>query len=64
MVFPCNVTFAVFANALPSNVAPVPNVHAVPANMVPFITHVVPKDANVPTCQKMFEAFAPPLKNT
>jgi hypothetical protein len=57
-----NVTAAVNANNLPSTVAPVFSEIDSSAIIVPLKTEVVPRVAEVPTCQKMFEAFALPLK--
>src|SRR5688572_15422823 len=64
MVLPAIVTPPVLANALPSSLAPVLSVIDCIAITVPFITEVVPKVADVPTCQKMLDANAPPLKKT
>lgn len=64
MVFPSRVTAAIRANNLPSIVAPVFNEIDWSAIIVPFITDVVPNEAEVPTCQKIFAAFAPPAKIT
>ena len=50
------------ASALPIKVAPVFKVMAWSAKMVPWTTEVVPSVAELPTCQKMLDAFAPPAK--
>jgi hypothetical protein len=52
------------ARALPVSVAPVLNVIDCIAIMVPLKTEVVPNVAELPTCQKMFEADASPLNIT
>ena len=64
MVLPAMVTPAVLAKALPSRVAPVFNVMDCIAITVPLKTGVVPKVAELPTCQKMLDASAPPLRIT
>ena len=64
MVLPAIVTAPVLANALPSSVAPVLKVMDCIAITVPLKTEVVPKVAELPTCQKMLDASAPPLKIT
>ena len=46
----------VLANALPSSVAPVLNEIDSMARTVPLKTEVVPKVAELPTCQNMLEA--------
>jgi hypothetical protein len=58
IVLACNVTFPLFANALPSKVDPVTHVHDEPAKMVPFMMHADPKDAKEPTCQKILDSDA------
>ncbi|PIY50824.1 MAG: hypothetical protein COZ06_07315 [Armatimonadetes bacterium CG_4_10_14_3_um_filter_66_18] len=57
-----SVTAALSAKALPSSVAPASIVTEVNASTVPFMTEVVPKVAEEPTCQKMLAALAPPLR--
>src|SRR5450759_3109305 len=52
------------ANALPSSVAPVLKVMDSNAITVPLKTEVVPKVAELPTCQKILDASAPPLRIT
>ena len=64
MVFPDIVTPPVLANALPLRVAPVLKVIDCMANIVPIKTDVVPNVAELPTCQKIFDANAPPLRIT
>ena len=64
MVLLSIVTAPVLANALPSSVAPVLKVMDSIAKTVPLKTEVVPKVAELPTCQKMFDANAPPLRIT
>jgi hypothetical protein len=64
MVLPIIVTPPVNANALPSSVAPVLKVMDCIAMTVPLKTEVVPKVAELPTCQKMLDASAPPLRIT
>ena len=51
IVFPAIVTPPILANALPSRVAPVLKVIDCIAIMVPLKTEVVPKVAELPTCQ-------------
>ena len=64
MVFPAIVTAPVLANARPSSVAPVLNVIDCMASTVPLNDDVVPKVAELPTCQKILDAKAPPAKMT
>ena len=64
MVLPAIVIPPVLANALPSSVAPVLKVMDCIARIVPLKTEVVPKVAELPTCQKMLDADAPPLRIT
>ena len=64
MVLPAIVTPPVLAKALPSRVAPVLNVMDCIAITVPLKTEVVPKVAELPTCQKILAADAPPLRIT
>ena len=61
---PAIVMPPVLVKPLPSKLAPVLNVIDCIAKIVPFITDVVPKVAELPTCQKILEAEAPPLKIT
>ncbi len=49
-MFPSSVTAAILANNLPSMVAPVFKEIDWSAITVPFITEVVPKEAEEPTC--------------
>jgi hypothetical protein len=64
MVFPAIITAPVRAMALPSKVAPVSKVMDCIAISVPLKTAVVPKVAELPTCQKILAAFAPPVRKT
>ena len=64
MVLESMVTAAIRANARPSKVAPVVSVMDWSAMMVPENTEVVPIVAEVPTCQKMLKAWAPPARMT
>src|SRR4029077_3061906 len=64
IVLVSNVTAPFRANALPSSVAPVASVIDVRASMFPLKTEVVPKVAELPTCQKTLAAWAPPLRMT
>ena len=64
MVLPAIVTAPVLANAFPLSVAPESKVMDCKAIIVPQKTEVVPKVAELPTCQKMFDARAPPLRIT
>src|SRR5438477_537598 len=50
------------ANNLPLTMAPLFTVMETAARIFPLKTLVVPKVAELPTCQKMFFAWAPPLK--
>src|SRR4051812_45397521 len=61
IVWESRVTAPFRANSLPSTVAPVVAVIEVKARMVPFMTEVVTRVAELPTCQKMLAALAPPL---
>src|SRR5436190_12190315 len=54
----------VLASALPVSVAPVLKVMDCIAITVPLKTEVVPNVAELPTCQKILEAKAPPLRIT
>ena len=57
------VTAPVLANALPSSVAPVLKEMDCIAIIVPLKAELVPKVAELPTCQKMLDANAPPLED-
>lgn len=59
-----NVTAPFRARALPSMTAPVVMVIEVKARMLPLNMELVPKVAELPTCQQTFEAFAPPARIT
>lgn len=64
IVLPAKTIPAVLASALPFRDAPVSNVIDCIAKMVPLNTEVVPKVAELPTCQKILAADAPPAKIT
>ena len=64
IVLPAITIPAVLANALPLSVAPVSNVMDCIAISVPLKTDVVPNVAELPTCQKIFEAEALPERKT
>ena len=64
IVLPSKATVPDLANALPSKEAPVLKVIDSMAITVPLKTEVVPNVAELPTCQKILEADAPPLRNT
>jgi hypothetical protein len=59
-----NVTAPMRASNLPSISAPVFMDIDWSAMMLPLKTEVVPRVAEVPTCQKIFFACAPPAKKT
>ena len=63
-MFPAMVIDPVRASTRPSTVAPVFNVMDCIATTVPLNTLVVPNVAELPTCQNMLEAKAPPLNIT
>src|ERR1017187_4416144 len=52
------------ANALPFSTAPVVTVTDAKAMMVPLKIVLVPRVAELPTCQKTLEAWAPPMRFT
>ena len=58
------VTAPVRANSRPSTAAPVVTVMEAKARMFPLKTEAVPSVAELPTCQKMLAALAPPLRIT
>jgi hypothetical protein len=62
--FAASVTTPIRANALPFSDAPVLRVIDWSAMMVPLNPDVVPSAAELPTCQKTFDALAPPLRTT
>ena len=64
IVLPAIITAPVLANALPSSVAPVSKVMDCIVKIVPLKTEVVPKVVELPTCQKILDAKAPPLRIT
>lgn len=59
-----NVTAPVRANALPFSTAPVLTVTDDWARMVPLKVVLVPRVAELPTCQKTLDAEAPPMRFT
>lgn len=52
------------ANILPSTTVPVLSVIVTAASTFPLNMLVVPSVAELPTCQKMLPALAPPAKTT
>ena len=64
MTLESNVTAATRASARPFSVAPVFNAMAWSAMIVPAKTDVEPSVAELPTCQKTFEASALPVRRT
>lgn len=64
IVFESMVTAPVRAKALPISAAPVVMVMDACARMVPLKMEVVPRVAELPTCQKILAACAPPCKIT
>src|SRR5438309_10185664 len=64
MVLLANETAPFCANARPSNVAPASNVIDVYASTLPLMIESPPKVAELPTCQKTWQAVAPPLRIT
>src|ERR1043165_6286422 len=64
MLLESKVTAPVSANARPSTTAPVVTVMEAIAKIFPLKTEVVPSVAELPTCQKMLAALAPPLRIT
>lgn len=59
-----NVTAPVRAKALPFIAAPVVTVMDASARMVPLKIVLVPRVAELPTCQKTLAAWAPPIRLT
>jgi len=59
-----NVTAPVRANALPFSAAPVLSVTDAWAITVPLNLVLVPRVAELPTCQKTLAAWAPPIRFT
>jgi hypothetical protein len=64
IVLESNVTAAVRAKALPFSAAPVKSETDAWARMVPLKMEFVPRVAELPTCQKMLDARAPPRRST
>jgi len=58
-VFVSNVTAPFRANTLPSTLAPVVSVADVKARIFPLKVEFVPSVAELPTCQKTLQAWAP-----
>jgi hypothetical protein len=58
------VTAALRARARPLTVAPVVRAMFVSARMLPLNAVVVPRVAELPTCQKMLQSCAPPRTRT
>jgi len=58
------VTAPLRARALPFSVAPLVTVMEVSARMLPLKVELVPRVAELPTCQKMLLAFALPARTT
>ena len=56
------VTAPFCASALPFSVAPVVTVTDVSAKMLPLNVELVPRVAELPTCQKMLRDCAPPAR--
>jgi hypothetical protein len=63
-VLSSNVTAPVRAKALPFNTAPVVSVTDAWAMMVPTKIELVPRVAELPTCQNTLAACAPPMRTT
>src|SRR5512135_2606584 len=61
IILESKVTAPVRANNRPSTVAPVVTVMEAIGRMLPLKTEPVPSVAELPTCQKMLAALAPPL---
>ena len=59
-----NVTAPTLANIRPATVADVVAVIDARARIFPMNIELVPKVAEVPTCQKTFEAWAPLMART
>ena len=64
IVLPANTIPAVLARALPLRVAPVSKVIDCMDIIVPLKAEVVPKVAELPTCQNIWDAEALPLRKT
>ena len=64
MVFVSMVTAPFRARARPTTVAPVLSVMDVSARMLPWKVVLVPRVAELPTCQKMLQALAPLMRRT
>lgn len=64
MVLASKATWPFCANARPSSVAPVFSVIEVYASMFPLMIESTSRVAELPTCQKTWQAVAPPLRIT
>ncbi len=64
IVLPAKVIVPLLASARPSKVAPVLKLMDCMAITVPLKTDVVPNVAELPTCQKILEAWAEPARIT
>lgn len=64
IVFVSNVTAPFRANILPSTSAPVVRVMDVKARIFPLKLEFVPSVAELPTCQKTLQAWAPFMRRT
>jgi hypothetical protein len=64
MVALFRVTAPFRANSLPSTLVPVVTVMDVKARTVPLKAEVLPRVAELPTCQKTLQAWAPPMRFT
>lgn len=58
------LTWPLRASARPSMVVPVATVIEVRARMLPTKVELVPSVAELPTCQKTLQAWAPPMRLT
>lgn len=59
-----SVTAPFLAKARPSTDTPLFNVIEVRARMLPTNTELLPRVAELPTCQKTLQAWAPPISDT
>ena len=64
MVLESNVTAPSRANTRPFTVAPVVTVMDESARMLPWKTEYVPSVAELPTCQKTLQGWAPRMRTT
>src|SRR3989344_2900563 len=63
-LLPSRVTVPFCANTLPSTLAVVPSPMDVRAKMFPLKVESAPSVAELPTCQKTLQAWAPPVRFT